>query len=192
MYFYIHPFSHQTPVIMRVNLKLMLVFSISLLCIFSFHSCKKEKNVSDMEKSTDKQLYDMSKSTAGFTWFKNSDVLLNKSSGSAHAQSFLRTRYNSTAATKLDGAGRIMNGVSFPEGSLIVKEMFESTTNLVRYAILYKKSDSPDADARGWVWGYINADGVIVESASKKGSSCISCHSQNGNIDYMLMNKFFP
>lgn len=191
MYFH-SGLSHQTPFIMRVNLKLMLVSAISLFSIFSFHSCTKEKNVSDTGESTDKLLYDMSKSTDRFIWFKNTDVLLNKSSGSAHSQSFLRTRYNSTAATKLDGAGRIMNGASFPEGSLIVKELFQNQSTLVQYAILYKKSDSPDADAKGWVWGYIKSDGAIVQSASQKGNGCISCHSQNGNIDYMLMNKYFP
>jgi hypothetical protein len=177
---------------MRINLKLTFVVSILLLAILSIHSCTKEKNVSDAEESTDKRLYDMSKSTTGFTWFKNTDVLLNKSTGSAHPQGFLRTRYNSIAATKLDAAGRIMNGVSFPEGSLIVKELFQNASTLDQYAILYKKSNSPDADANGWVWGYIKADGVIVQSASQKGNGCIGCHSQNGNIDYMLMNKYFP
>lgn len=177
---------------MHVNLKFILVVSVFIFFIFSFISCKEEENVFDVVESTDKLLFDMSKSTSGFVWYKNSDVLLNKSSGSAHPQSFLRTRYNSTAASKLDGAGKIMAGVSFPEGSLIVKELYENRTNFARYAILYKSSDNSDADEKGWVWGYINADGGIVESASNKGRSCKSCHSQSGNIDYMLMNKYFP
>ena len=73
-----------------------------------------------------------------------------------------------------------------------VKELNDNSTTLGRYAILYKKSGSADADAKGWVWGYINADGGVAETASKKGSSCTSCHSQADNIDYMLMNKYFP
>jgi hypothetical protein len=85
-----------------------------------------------------------------------------------------------------------MTGSTFPEGSLIVKELNDNSTTLGRYAILYKKSGSADADAKGWVWGYINADGGVAETASKKGSSCTSCHSQADNIDYMLMNKYFP
>ncbi len=145
-----------------------------------------------MNESTDKMLYDMSKSSNGFIWYKKTDALLETSSGSAHPGSFLRTRYNTVAATKLDGAGKIMDGVSFPEGSLIVKELYENSTNLIRYAVLYKKSNSPDADEKGWVWGYINADGGISLAASTKGSVCKGCHSQSGNIDYMLMNKYFP
>lgn len=134
----------------------------------------------------------MSKATSGFVWYKNSSSLLNKSAGSGHPQSFLKTRYNSVAATKLDSDGKIMTGAKFPEGSLIVKELYDNSTTLGRYAILYKKTGSADADANGWVWGYINSDGTVAESASKKGTSCISCHSQAGNIVYMLMNKYFP
>ena len=183
---------------MQTNFKPTTFVSFLLVGMWIFHSCTKEKNTNNndnndnMVESTDKMLYDMSKSSNGFTWYKKSDVLLNKSSGSAHGLPFLKTRYNTVAATKLGGAGKIMEGVSFPEGSLIVKELYDNSTKLIRYAILYKKSNSPDADAKGWVWGYINADGGIVEAASKKGSSCIGCHSQADNIDYMLMNKYFP
>ena len=140
----------------------------------------------------DKELLDMAQETSGFIWYKNSDALLNKSSGSGHSQPFLRTRYNTVAASMLDSTGKIISGSVFPEGSLIVKELFENSTTLDRYAVLYKKASDPNADAKGWVWGYINADGTVAEPASNKGKGCISCHSQNGNIDYMLMNVYFP
>ncbi len=134
----------------------------------------------------------MAKETSGFTWYKNSSSLLGRSSGSGHPQAYLRTKFNAIAAAKLDSSGKIQVGATFPEGSLIVKELFENTTTLSQYAILYKKSESPDADAKGWVWGYIGSKGKVVEPASNKGSSCIGCHSQADNIDYMLMNKYFP
>jgi len=113
---------------MRNKLKTITVITFCLTGIWTINSCKKENEAI----GTDKELYEMSKTTSGFVWYKNSNALLDKSSGSA------------------------------------------------------------DADAKGWVWGYINADGTVAESASKKGSSCISCHSQTNNIDYMLMNKYFP
>ena len=75
---------------------------------------------------------------------------------------------------------------------MIVKELYENSTTVSRYAILYKKTDSPSADAKGWVWGYIDANGKVAEPASNKGKACISCHNQADNIDYMLMNKYFP
>ena len=173
---------------MRNKQKTILILFIFLTGIWTINSCKKESEA----RGTDKELYEMSKTTSGFVWYKNSSALLDKSSGSAHPQAFLRTRYNSIAASQLDTNGKIQTGANFPEGSLVVKELHDNSTTLGRYAILYKNSGSADADAKGWVWGYINADGTVAESASKKGSSCISCHSQAGNIDYMLMNKFFP
>jgi hypothetical protein len=172
----------------RSKFKTIFILCICLIGIWTILSCKHEKEASGI----DKELYDMAKLTIGYTWFQNSNSLLDKSSGSGHPQPFFRTRYNSIASTKLDSTGRIATGAIFPEGSLIVKELHENSSTIGRYAILYKKSGSSDADAKGWVWGYINTDGTVAESASKKGSSCISCHSQTDNIDYMLMNKYFP
>lgn len=170
------------------NVKWILVLIGFFFVIKSFSFCKKEEQA----EGTDQELFDLAKSAVGFNWYKNSATLLNKSTGSAHPQPFLKTRFNSVASAKLDASGKIMSGATFPEGSLIVKELYTDATTLVRYALLYKKSGSADADAKGWVWGYINADGTVAEAASKKGTSCISCHSQSGSIDYMLMNKFFP
>jgi len=171
---------------MRNFKKTIFTAFILLSAVWTMNSCKKE------EKEIDKELYELAKETSGFVWYKNTSTLLSKSSGSGHPQTSLRTRYNSTAATKLDANGKIIANATFPEGSLIVKELYENASSLTRYAILYKKSDSPFADAKGWVWGYINADGKVTEAASNKGKACISCHNQSDNMDYMLMNKFFP
>jgi hypothetical protein len=173
---------------MRNKLTAATLLTFCLACAITITSCKKDKEATGI----DKELYDMAKASTGFTWFKNSSSLLNKSSGSGHSQPFLRTRYNAVAASRLDSTGRIIAGSTFPEGSLIVKELYDNSTTLARYAILYKKSGSAEADAAGWVWGYINADGSVAEAASKKGSSCLNCHSQAENIDHMLMNKYFP
>jgi hypothetical protein len=178
---------------MQYKLKTSLMLSTLLVVIVTINSCKKEDQAKETEqtKTTDQDLYDLAKATTGFVWYKKSTTLLNKSSGSAHPYPFLRTRYNDIAAKKLDANGKIIPGGSFAEGSMIVKELYENSTTIARYAILYKKAASTDADAKGWIWGYINADGKVAEPASRKGSSCISCHSQADNIDYMLMNKYF-
>lgn len=173
---------------MKNTIKTIAVLLLGLTVISSIHSCKKETDAT----GTDKELYEMIFVTSGVYWYKNSSSLFNKSEGSGHPQPFLRTRYNSIAATKLDSNGKIMTGAKFPEGSLIVKELYDNQTTLGRYAILYKNSGSADADAKGWVWGYLSADGKVAEAASNKGTSCIGCHSQADNIDYMLMNKYFP
>jgi hypothetical protein len=172
----------------KVSVSQILSIWMITLIMCGFFACKNDEPA----EGTDQELFSMAKETAGFTWYKNSNSLLSKSAGSGHPQPFLKTRYNSIAASKLTSAGKIQSGASFPEGSLIVKELYENATTLDRYAILYKKSTSPDADAKGWVWGYINANGTVSISANQKGQACISCHSQADHIDYMLMNKYFP
>lgn len=163
----------------------------TLLLIFLaivFVACKKEK----VPDGTDINLYNMAVKTSGFTWYKFSDDYLDKSSGSGHNFPFLRTRFNDVAATQLDVNGKVIDGIDFPEGSLIVKELINQDLDIERYAILYKESSNESADANGWVWGYINSDKTIAATALDKGAACISCHQQAGNIDQVLMNKFFP
>ena len=143
-------------------------FILSIAAI-TLQACKKDEPA----EGIDLELFNMAEETAGFTWFKNSDAWLPKSSGSGHNYTGLRTRYNTIASTQLDTDGKILANASFPEGSLVVKELSNGSSS-ERYAILYKRSDNEHADANGWVWG------------------CTGCHLQQDNIDYMLMNKFFP
>ncbi len=165
-----------------------LIFALTLLFIFALDACKKK----DEAEGIDKQLLDMAKNSSGFTWYMNDASLLDRSQGSGHNYPFFRTRYNQLAASMLDSSGRIMDSILFPEGSLVVKDLYSDASTLARYAVLYKQPNSSYADARGWIWGYINADGTVAVSAEEKGQQCINCHSQEGNIDYMLMNKYFP
>jgi len=161
---------------------------ISSVFLFVTSGCKNEKQA----EGTDRMLYDMARETTGFTWYKKTDALLNTTSGSGHSFPFLRTRYNQAAASSLDENGKIIANSVFPEGSVIVKEFHDSSKKLSRYSVLYKEAGNQDADSKGWVWGYINADGTVAQAASKKGSGCSDCHNQSGNVDYMLMNKYFP
>jgi hypothetical protein len=172
-------------------MKKLTIVSILFFCIINIlliNSCKKEKEA----EGIDKEMFDMAVLTSGFTWYKNSDNFLAKSTGSGHPETFLRTRFNTIASQNLDSLGKVIEGSTFAEGSMIVKELHNGENNLNRYAILYKKSGNPNADAKGWVWGYINTNATVAEPAANKGSACISCHLQQGNIDYMLMNLYFP
>ncbi|NOT38613.1 MAG: hypothetical protein HOP11_14670 [Saprospiraceae bacterium] len=160
---------------------------MGLLLVLSY-SCNKDEEAT----GTDKELLNLVEEKIQWVYFKNSTNYLTKSVGSGHNFSLLKTRYNALAASQLDANGKIISNAKFPEGSLIVKDLTNTTHHVERYAILYKQSTHKDADAKGWVWGYINTDGTVATSASDKGSICIGCHSQSDNIDYMLMNKFFP
>src|SRR5690606_15177374 len=100
------------------------ILIVSLLVVFTALSCKREPEPGPAPaKSVDEEMYELATNTAGFIWYKHSDALLPKSSGSGHNAPSLRTRYNATAATMLDVDGKVQAGAVFPEGSLIVKEL---------------------------------------------------------------------
>lgn len=146
----------------------------------------------NVEGRFETEIFNKAKSTNGYVWFKYSNISLQKSSGSGHVQPLLKTRYNAVAAGQLDSLGRIKIGATFPEESMVVKELLDNSGNIEVYAVLYKKSKHPSADSKGWVWGYYNKDGTVVISSALKGKDCIGCHSQSGNETYMLMNKYYP
>lgn len=142
---------------------------------------------------TDAKMYDSAKKTIGFTWYKKNDALLGKGSHSGHSEPFLRTRYNAIATTVLDASGSIKAGTVFPTGSIIVKELINSDrTTVGTYAMMVRQPTDPNADSKGWVWGYYRGSGDVRTSVSSKGNGCISCHSQSGNIDNTMMNLDHP
>lgn len=163
-----------------------------LMIIALTFSCAKDKTPSTQTGDIDQTLFEFAKDTTNLIWYKKINQLLAKSEGSGHAFPFLKTRFNELAAQQLDANGKVKDNAQFIDGSLIVKELINSDSTIGRYAVLYKKSDNANADGKGWVWGYIDSNGKVAIPASQRGGSCISCHSQAGNIDYMLMNKFFP
>ena len=67
---------------MRNKLATIFIPALCLLVVWTIISCRKEKKAT----GTDKELYDMAKTTDGFVWFKNSGSLLNKSAGSGQRQ----------------------------------------------------------------------------------------------------------
>lgn len=167
-----------------------LIALLSTACLLSLliSSCKYD----NVEGRFETEIFNKAKSANGYVWFKYSNISLQKSSGSGHVQPLLKTRYNAVAAGQLDSLGRIKIGATFPEESMVVKELLDNSGNIEVYAVLYKKSKHPNADSKGWVWGYYNKDGTVVISSALKGKDCSGCHSQSGNEAYMLMNKYYP
>ena len=169
--------------------KVLIVFFIFILGIsgMSLHSCKHE-----VPGSTDLELLEFVNNSSSYVWYKNSDALLGAGNRSGHTEPFLRTKYSALAATVLDAQGKVMSDTVFPVGSVIIKELYANPQRISTYAVLYKQPGHPDADIRGWVWGYIYADGSVREPAANKGRACAGCHSQPGHIDYSLMNIEHP
>ena len=170
--------------------KLTTAIVLTCCCALAIvlYSCAKKAAT-----GTDRDLYNMARDTAGYTWYRHSDSLLPKSANSAHSFPLIKTRFNVDASSRLDPVtGKVKTNAHFPEGSLIVKEMCDKEGKTRIYTTLWKNTQSKDADENGWVWNAVTADGLVEISAVKKGKDCASCHQQEGNLDNVLMNKYFP
>jgi hypothetical protein len=165
-------------------MKKILICTIATLVFFG---CGKTK-----AKTEHEAIFAKVKSLEGYVFYKNSSELLLKGNGSGHSNPKLATRYNSIAATMLNTEGKVIEGSVFPQGSLIVKDLYDVNDKFDRYSIMYKDSTSKYKDERGWVWAEFKPNGKARYSIHKIGKACISCHNQAGNIEYSLMQKVHP
>lgn len=172
---------------MRVAIIMTLFISIVLV------QCKSDmtgsNNAEPATAISDQELYDQSITTSGFTYYKNSDAYLASSPESAHNQ-FHRVRFNATAQAALTDNGKLPEGESFPEGSLIVKELHanQDGTGMNGIAIMIKRSNDPNAAENGWVWAEYFKSANDGFSVSTKGASCNGCHSTNDRDKVRLFN----
>jgi hypothetical protein len=145
---------------------LFLIISMTLLL---FSSCKKEKE----EKAANEKLFQEATAN-GYTYYQNGAVL-DGLSPSPHGQ--FKLRFNSIAQNALASVGELMSTSTFPEGAIIVKELY-SNNQLMLLAIM-KKAPSDEYAGDGWVWAEIKPNGDSSFGVERKGNGCIGCHSGN-------------
>ncbi len=137
---------------------------------------------------TDADLVRLSKTDATWTFYKRSATPITRSSR-PHPDAQALTRYNTRAATQLDAAGKVRAGASFPDSSIIVKELSDGST-IATYAAMMKLRGSSSAGFDGWIWAEYSPDGAVKYSTTGRGGACSDCHSQG--IDYTRMNDTHP
>ena len=101
-----------------------------------------------------------------------SDGILTASS--AH-QPLIRVRMNAVAAAALQN-GRLPSGTTFPDGSVIFKEVLSTSRLPDVFAVMYKDRSNANA-GNGWLWAEYRPSGDVVFSMTNRGSACTSCHS---------------
>lgn len=150
---------------------LVLIIAIA----WAFTACKHEVD----GFATDMMLFNEARAT-DLVYYVNTPGITAPASESPHGS--FRVRFNSIAAAALDTiTGELPEGGTFPEGSLIVKDVYEGGS-LSLYAVMKKAAHDPLAGAN-WLWAEIHTDGAVAFSASKKGDGCISCHSSGQQRD---------
>ena len=150
---------------------------ILFVIIASVLSCKKDNKTT----STDTDLFNAISSSSGYTYYVGTPGITAGTGNSPHG--FERVRFNSTAQAALDSTGKLPSGASFPTGSIIVKEIYSSSTGSINLFAIMKKDPGNSSSGNGYLWAEIKPDASVSFSTSKKGDGCISCHSGSANRD---------
>jgi hypothetical protein len=114
-------------------------------------------------------------------YYKNDATTLLSGAHGPHGT--FKLRFNSIANKALTDNGKLPLGSSFPEGSLIIKDIY-SGGDLTLYAFMYKHSGS-------WLWAEIKPNGSVLHSVNGQESVCTGCHSQSGNRDLVVSFNFY-
>jgi len=153
--------------------KVFPILSFVVVLTLMVESCTKNKGLANIDTAL------LNEARAqGFIYYQN-EALLPGVAPSPHGS--FKLRVNSVAASVLDSLGELPVGTAFPEGSLIVKDIYENG-KISLYSIM-KKSASSSYSGNGWIWAEIKPDGKALVSAESRGKSCISCHSGTPNRD---------
>jgi hypothetical protein len=154
------------------RLKSLSLNLIWLLFLSLMTSCKHEP-----VESKEDLLFKAAVSDKGFEWYKGSSKVLRSSAPSAHNLWF-RVKYNRIASAALTDQGKLPAGGSFPEGSLVVKELFDEENGDLKLLAVMEKSLGASTAGAGWNWVEFKPDGSVFFKLASKGEGCISCHSE--------------
>lgn len=142
--------------------------------------CTKKQGKNPALAFTDASLRDSCAQTY-HRYYKNDAVALLSGVHGPHGT--FKLRFNSVAYNALTDNGKLPAGGTFPEGSLIVKDIY-SGSDIVLYALMYKKAGS-------WLWSEVRPDGEVLYSVNANPGTCIGCHSQSGNRDLAVSFAFY-
>jgi len=137
---------------------------------------------------SDADLFALTRRGPAWTFYKRSPNPISRASV-PHPEAQALVRYNAVATTQLDAAGKVRSGATFPDSSVIVKEL-SSGSGVNVYAVMMKLNGSASAGFGGWIWAEFTANGGTKYSTSGRGGACSSCHSVG--IDYTRMNDSHP
>ncbi len=155
--------------------KLLALFTLAIFFTVAASSCKHAQVTSEDVEIMDEVM------AGGLLFYQGNDVVLRASGNSPHGD--FKLLFNQTAWDALDSTGRLPVGGTFPEGSMIVKDILRGgSTDL--YAIMLKKSSSSLSN-QGWLWNEFKPNGSVVIGVSDKGDACVGCHRGNTNRDFV-------
>ncbi|RPH34779.1 hypothetical protein EHM92_07440 [bacterium] len=152
---------------------------ILFLALLSCQRAQEPSSPAPLLISSDQQLFMLitqQQPFAGYRLFPNADSVVSGTlNGSNAHQPVVRVVMNPMGISALP-EGRAPDGLSFPDGSVILKEIrIDGAASL--YAVMYKERNNP-LSSGGWLWAEFKPDGAVVFSIQKMGDGCISCHAR--------------
>lgn len=175
-----------------MNSNIILAAIVFFVCI---GSCKKDNSSEVITTptpivvpNTDSLLYAKSKES-GYVWYQQNDSIKRSSTASAHSKYF-RVRFNGIAQAALTDNGRLPQGATFPQGSFVVKELYDSATAPLKLLAMMYKDSTNSLAVNGWVWLELKGDGGQYISATEKGAQCIGCHAVNSRDQVRVFDLF--
>ncbi|HWA05421.1 MAG TPA: cytochrome P460 family protein [Ignavibacteria bacterium] len=125
----------------------------------------------------DEKLYKWITSETVYYYYQNNPEILPTSGETERAHdNFMRIRFNKKAADVLNQDGHLPKGVSFPDSSIIIKEIYSEKTGAVEIlAAMVKLKGAPNSN-KDWLWAEYSPTGDVEYSVSKNGKACVSCH----------------
>ncbi|MEX0813981.1 MAG: cytochrome P460 family protein [Chitinophagales bacterium] len=165
--------------------KIWVLFTlVSFLVIIE--ACKKDEvpegalNDKDLFNLIEKQNY---------SFYKGNDSRLPGANPNAHG-SHIRTLFNPIAQSALDSNGVLPSNATFPDSSIVLKEVFDGENGPFKlYAVMMKLPNHPNQSG-GWIWSEYEEDGKTIISIADKGNQCLSCHSAVDNRDLVRTFAF--
>ena len=165
-----------------------LLFSSLLSLVVFVAACSKEEEKDD-SIAVNQAIFEDITVGKNYTFYKGDPSVHPSSPQSAH-NAFFRVRFNAIASAALTDGGKLPANGTFPEGSIIVKDLYDSQTgDVVLYAVMKKESTNANSN-KGWLWIEYDAAGKDVYKINSKGNACVNCHSTN-HRDYVRLFDLF-
>jgi hypothetical protein len=161
--------------------RFLVVSGIVFICCFS--CVYDELSVANESESDSLLLVTLSEN--GYSYFQGGRIL---SPASASPHGDYKLRFNETASSALDASGKLPLNSTFPEGSVIVKEVYSG--NIISVLAVMKKSRSDQNANSGWIWAELAPTGEVYFSVKQRGSGCVSCHNDTPNRDLVRSFDF--
>jgi hypothetical protein len=138
------------------------------------YSCTKDKGALPTTPLTDELLLSWAKDTTGKFLYTSGSGSIMFTSDNIHGARPYKLRMNKKAFDACTSGGKLPTGATFPDSSMLVKELRNTGTDNVidQFAILYKHNGN-------WKWVEYKPDGTMQQKIADDASFCTSCHISN-------------